>query len=197
MTKIIPSYKKGPKNDANNYTSIMNISTSSKNKKKLVLAYIEKHEKKAKVSLSGNHQHGFCKNRSTTTACLEIQAKLSEYLEAGKYVMLYSTDLTGAFDMLNPILFKDRLKKLEIPTKLCKILNDFLSNRAAYISINGATTEIFDIGLGCVQGSVLGPFLFNLFMRPLGEINDVTSYADDTYGIIVIDKPGPTITYLF
>ena len=41
----------------------------------------------------------------------------------------------------------------------------------------------YEIKLGCVQGSVLGPFIFSLFMSPLGDLDfgRIFSYADDTY----------------
>jgi len=45
------------------------------------------------------------------------------------------------------------------------------------------------MNLGCVQGSVLGPTIYAIFMRPLGDFeNDLTSYADDTYGVIELEN---------
>jgi len=53
------------------------------------------------------------------------------------------------------------------------------------VEIDNSTSELFDIILGCVQGIVQGPIIFGIFMSSLADnIDDVTSYADDTYGII-------------
>ena len=66
---------------------------------------------------------------------------------------------------------------------------DFLSERQAYIEVDGETSELFDIILGCVQGNILGPIIFSIFMSTIDEIeNDVTAYANDTYGIIILDN---------
>jgi len=90
--------------------------------------------------------------------------------------------------MLNPDLFKIRSTNMGLPTKLIQLLHDYITNRQAFVDIDGKTSEIFDIPLGCVQGSVLGPIIFSIFMRPINDLNiDLTSYADDTCGLLEID----------
>jgi len=66
-------------------------------------------------------------------------------------MVLYSTDLAAAFDMLDPGLFETRLKNIGIPKNLRSILVDYMKERMAYIDINGETSEIFDIILGCTR----------------------------------------------
>jgi hypothetical protein len=36
-------------------------------------------------------------------------------------------------------------------------------------------------GNGTIQGSVLGPVLFSLFIRPIYDVESITTYADDNY----------------
>jgi len=188
IAKLIPVYKKGPRMSIENYRPISNICTLSKVYERLILGYISDLEKRSGTSLSGSHQHGFVKYRSTSSACLSLQNKLAKILGNKKYAVLYSTDLSAAFDMLNPELFKLRTTNMGLPKILINILYDYLKNRTAYVEIGNETSDLFDIILGCVQGSVLGPIIFNIFMRPLAdEIENVTSYADDTYGVIELD----------
>ncbi len=64
---------------------------------------------------------------------------------------------------------------------------DFLSNRK--ICINNRESEKLDLDRGCVQGSILGPKLFSLYVAGLKEVIetpevDLVSYADDTYVLV-------------
>jgi hypothetical protein len=42
---------------------------------------------------------------------------------------------------------------------------------------------MFDLLLGTVQGSVLGPVLYAIFVSPLFDITPVLSFADDSYNV--------------
>jgi hypothetical protein len=57
----------------------------------------------------------------------------------------------------------------------------WLRGRSYYVSIDGCNSIILDLRLGTVQGSILGPVLYALFVSPLFEIEDFSAYADDTY----------------
>lgn len=185
IAKITPIFKKGDKTDPNNYRPISNMCSMSKVYEKLILNYIYKLQKRSGIILPGNHQHGFLKDRSTITACLEIQTRLAKILEQNKYALLYSTDLTAAFDMLDNKIFYNRMMRLGLPLNLLNVLYDFLLERQAYVSLGNASSDVFDIILGCVQGSILGPIIYSMFMSTL-KIDGVgvSAYADDTYGII-------------
>jgi hypothetical protein len=47
--------------------------------------------------------------------------------------------------------------------------------------VRNSCSQYFDSDVGTVQGSILGPVLFSLFMSPLLEKEDAISYADDSY----------------
>lgn len=75
-------------------------------------------------------------------------------------------DVAGAFDnLLWPILFK-RLQDLSIPYTLYQLFRSYTNDRVVrydslYHSINKPSTT------GCPQGSVLGPFMWNIVMATL------------------------------
>ena len=41
----------------------------------------------------------------------------------------------------------------------------------------------YDVLLGTVQGSVLGPVLYAIFISPLFDLEDLSAFADDNYAI--------------
>jgi len=60
--------------------------------------------------------------------------------------------------------------------------------RIAYLEAEGSCSEFFDVDSGTVQGSVLGPVLFNLFISPFLENSSGPVYADDSYHIAISES---------
>ncbi len=54
------------------------------------------------------------------------------------------------------------------------------------MSIDGLSSYMNDLLLSTVQGSVLGPVLYAIFVSPLFDIIPVLSFADDTYNMKMI-----------
>jgi len=136
--------------------------------------------------LPSQFQHGFRKNHSTTTAALTVQNHIARALDKKKKVIVVSTDMSAAFDLLDKEVLLPRMMKLGIPKSLCNIYEDFLSNRRAYVQCGQARSEEFAIPLGCVQGSPSGPYLFTVLVDGISEhMPDVNlvAYADDMYFI--------------
>jgi len=100
---------------------------------------------------------------------------------------LYSVDLSAAFDLLKPDKFIDLFKNT-LSEGLLFSLADFLSKRKFVVELNGERSKEIALDRGCVQGSILGPKLFSLYLfeleRKLGQNCTVVSYADDTYVIV-------------
>ena len=82
------------------------------------------------------------------------------------------------------IYLKKILKILGLPSDVIHLKSEWLKERFYNVDINGTTSTLFDLLLGTVQGSVLGPILCAIFVSPLFEISDLTSFADDTYNPI-------------
>ncbi len=54
-------------------------------------------------------------------------------------------------------------------------------NRMYYVSVDGSNFEIYDVLLGTVQGSILGPVLYAMFISPLFEIESLFAFADNKF----------------
>jgi len=108
-------------------------------------------------------------------------------LDSGKIVLLYSADLSSAFDLLRSNILVGKLIEIGVEHKLISLILNFLSDRFAYIDIDDHVSNLTRLDYGCVQGSVLGPILFNIYVSELGKLLLSThqaftvSYADDSY----------------
>jgi hypothetical protein len=184
LARVIPLHKKGEKSDPGNYRPISNLCSLSKLFERIILNKIN-----ATGDHDGSHQHGFKAKHSTSTAILEIQQALAERLDSDKDCIVYSLDLSAAFDMLRRKTLVNGLHQDRIlDSGLLSIINDFLTDRKCVVEVEGIHSTQFNVDLGCVQGSVLGPKLFNLYTRKIPErltVNaHITTYADDSYVII-------------
>lgn len=76
------------------------------------------------------------------------------------------------------------IAKRHLNPGILRTLSDFLSDRKCVVEVDGKCS---DVCLGCVQGSVLGPKLFNIYTseirKHLTKSPEITTYADDSYVI--------------
>ena len=187
LAKIIPLHKKDKKNNPENYRPISLLCSLGKVYEKCLLNVMTT---TFGDSLPSSFQHGFRKNHSTTTAALTVQNIIAKALDNKKKVIVVSTDMSAAFDLLDKEVLLPRMKKLGIPQNLCRIYDDFLSNRRAFVQCGESKSEEIDIPVGCVQGSPSGPYLFTLLVDGIAEhMSDVNivAYADDMYFIYEAD----------
>ena len=180
-SRVIPLYKKGEKNKIENYRPISNLCSGSKVFERCILTRIVKIEEQAGCSLTGTNQHGFRKDRSTITAAQEIQSRVAALMDQDEYVAMASMDLSAAFDVVNVELLLSRLKIMGLPEDVINLLQSWLTNRICYVEVRNSCSQYYETYAGTVQGSVLGPVLFSLFVSPLLEKEDIISYADDSY----------------
>jgi hypothetical protein len=173
--KIIPIHKKGKKDDPENYRPISLLCSMGKVFEKCVLKIMSDSFGHA---LPSPFQHGFRRNHSTTTAALTIQNNIARALDKKKKVVVVSTDMSAAFDLLDKEILLPRMAKLGIPQNLIQIYDDFLSNRKAFVQCNQSSSEDFNVPFGCVQGSPSGPYLFTLLVDGISEyLSDVNIVA--------------------
>ena len=67
------------------------------------------------------------------------------------------------------------------PRDVLDLLEIWLRNRYFYIEANGANSVVSKSNIGTIQGSILGPVLYALFIRPLYDFEKLTTFADDNY----------------
>jgi hypothetical protein len=182
VAKTIPVYKnKGPAKDIKNYRPIANLCSTSKVFEKLILKRIMDIQTTHGVDLTGVNQHGFKKARSTSTLTIQLQSMIANALNDDQFGMVASLDLSSAFDVVNIDLLLKRLKIIGLPDDVISLIEVWLKNRSFYVSLDGENSILFDLLLGTVQRSILGPILYALYISPLFDLEFMLTFADDNY----------------
>ena len=183
IAKVNPIPKKGSKSEISNYRPISNLCTTSKIFEKLILKRLVELQDLNKVDFTCKQQHGFKKNKSTASAGLVLQSIIAKHVDSNDLVGMASLDLSAAFDMVNIELLLKRLQIVGIPADVVALIKVWLSDRSFYVSIDGKNSILIELVCGTVQGSILGPILYAIYVSPLFDLHDLTNFADDNFVI--------------
>ena len=159
----------------NNYRPVSNLCLIAKILKKLVLSqvfsYLNSH------NLYNSCQSAYRPGHSTETALLKVVNDLFLSISNGSISVLALHDFSSAFDAIDHPILVHRLRVLQW-------LSSYLTNRTHYISLSNHCSAFAPVHSGVPQGSVLGPILITMYVKPLSAIIDshsIThhSFADD------------------
>jgi hypothetical protein len=68
-----------------------------------------------------------------------------------------------------------------MPTDLINLIEVWLTERKFYVEVDGVCSRIYESNDGTIQGSVLGPILYAIFVSPLFDLTNLTNFADDNF----------------
>ena len=91
------------------------------------------------------------------------------------------TDLSKAFERLPSELLIAKLDAYDFDKSSLELIHSYLSNRKQRVKINDRYSFWSEIFFGALQGSILGPLLFNVFTCDIFyflEDFDIANYAD-------------------
>jgi hypothetical protein len=129
-----------------------------------------------------DNQFAYRPTSSTTAALIAIFAKVTELLKTNDYVFCLIFDYSKAFDTLSHSSVADKLTRLDLPDFIYNWVVDYLEDRTHSTVIEGNMSKTLSINSSVVQGSVLGPTLFNINSAELitnSSNNFYFKYADD------------------
>ena len=64
---------------------------------------------------------------------------------------------------------------------LVKLIEIWLTKRKFYLELDGQVSHVLESEDGTIQGSVLGPILYAIFVSPLFDLANLTNFADDNF----------------
>lgn len=128
-------------------------------------------------------QHGFRRGRSTETALHAIISQIEDSFMAKLFTAAVLIDIKSAFDAAWHPSIISALGLKRCPQYLIRIIASFLKGRRAVLSLKEIKILVA-ILLGCPQGSMLSPFLWNVMLDGMLRLElpsgvRIFAYADD------------------
>lgn len=189
-SKLIPLFKSGSEKDPANYRPISVLPALSKIFEKIILTQLLSH-----FNLNGLlhcNQFGFTKGRSTTDAGILLLKHVYDAFENSQDAIGVFCDLSKAFDCVSHATLISKLKHYGVQNRAIDLVQSYLSNRVQKVDVGGERSSGSTIDMGVPQGSILGPFLFLVYVNDLPafvkDICDIVLFADDTSLVFKVDR---------
>ena len=141
----------------------------------------------------GSNQFGIRKNSSTTHAIIAVHDTLSKHADDTKVgaSVFVAFDFSKAFDRIDHQKLIKTIREMRLPFGFVKLIVNYLSDRTQKVRVNGLKSDLRRVTSGVPQGSLLGPYLFGLFiasLRPLRPTTTMVKYVDDISFVAPVRK---------
>ena len=183
VARVILLHKKNSKQEMGNYRPISMANHISKIWERVLNARLMIHLNRH--NMLTRHQHGFRPKRGCHTNLLEAQDKIiKEADDHGTTIETWSFDLQKAFDLLDHGKALKLCHKAGINGKVGKSLENWLTKREQFVQCGKEMSKHRTVNRSCMQGSVLGPTLWLIYVQSLlDRLEDAGcdhyAYADD------------------
>ena len=173
--QIAPIHKKNAANDANNYRKISLLPALGKTFESILnnrLRFCRK------ISNDGDpFQNGFNEGARATDNIFILNGIIEKYQNLKKPLYICYVDFKSAFDLINRKALLYKIMKKQYGGKMYDIIKSMFNKSKSQVKWNGEIGDIFDNEHGVIQGGVISPLLFNIFLE------DLPSYLDNQCGV--------------
>ena len=176
-----------------NYRPVSNLTYISKLIEKVVVKRLNSH-----MTLNNLHEYfqsAYRPCHSTVSALLKVVNDLLQAVDGKQCCFLVLLDLSAAFDTVEHDVLLQRFQEtVGIHGSALNWCRSYFADRTQSVNVLGTSSRPRPLESGMPQGSVVGPFGFPTYTRPLGAICrkygiSYHFYADDTQ-LYVAFKPG-------
>ncbi|GFX44498.1 RNA-directed DNA polymerase from mobile element jockey [Trichonephila clavipes] len=162
------------------YRPISLINATAKIFERIILTRIKSHCKA--IDCIPPEQCGFREGHSTLHQLIRVTNIINEGFAHKFYTVGVFLDVKRAFDKMWHDGLTYKLIKLQFPDYLIKIIHNFLHNRTFRVRVNNSYSNTGSCLSGVSQGSVLSPYLYNIYTHDFPQHSTVSTclFADDS-----------------
>jgi hypothetical protein len=178
---IVPIFKGGDIEDAQNYRGITLINIIAKIYSQIILNRLKKWSIKHEKII--DNQFGFQKDKSTIDCIFILHSLIAKTLSLKKKLYCAFLDYEKCFDKLDRSFLFQKLLQQNVSSKLVKAIQSMYSVVKTCVRFNANLSHVFDSNIGVKQGDPSSSLLFLFF------INDIMSNINSNIdGIFTINE---------
>ena len=186
---VIPLLKSNLKDPSSsvNYRPIAIATAASKLFEMLLLDLMSKY------LYTSDNQYGFKQNHSTDLCIMTLKEIVRYYRSLNSPIFICFLDIKSAFDRVSYWKLFSKLCDRGVPLYIIRILIFWYTNQQLCVGWGSSRSSTFGMSNGLRQGSLISPYLFNVYVDQLnislnnsgigchiaGKISNNFAYADD------------------